>query len=234
MKIIRINDLDIEVEKKRIKNMYLKVYPPDGRIHISAPYGMSNDRINAFVLARMDWILEARERVRSKYKDFVKAEMQYLDGEAVYFDGCKYNLLLAEGKKTGISISGSNMIMHVRQGSTMQQRRKILYDWYRKALQDRIGVLLEKWEPVIGVKASGFGIRSMKTRWGSCNIKSARLTFSLQLAQKNLSCVEYVVVHELVHLLEASHNHIFKAYMDKFLPDWRRIKKELNSPQQAI
>lgn len=234
MKIIKIHDIEIELEKKRIKNMYLKVLPPDGRIRISAPYRMSNDRIQAFVLDRMDWLLKTQERVKSNYIGYIGSDIGYLDGEPVLFNGIKYTLSLQEGKKAGISLDEDRLIMLVRPKSTPDQRKKILNNWYRNALYERINILINKWEPVIGVKAEGFTIRSMKSRWGSCNIRTRRLSFSLMLAQKSLPCVEYVVVHELVHLLEGSHNHLFKAYMDSFLPGWRQIKKELNRAEPGF
>jgi len=234
MKIMKIYDLEIELEKKRIKNMYLKVMPPDGRVRISAPYGMRTDEIYAIVLKRLDWIHRMQEKIRGRQNIYAGRDMQYLDGDMVYYDGQKYSLILKEGKKTGISLDRSALIMHVKPDSSPEQRKKILYDWYRKVLYERIDKLLPKWEQVIGVKSDSFHIRDMKTRWGSCNIKTKKLTFSLLLAKKSLPCVEYVVVHELVHLLEGSHNHVFKAYMDKFLPDWRSIKKELNKPEQGF
>lgn len=228
MKTIKIQELEIELEKKKIKNMYLKILPPDGRIHISAPMGMSNERIQNFVMEKMDWIKEKQKRMKSKSNSLNKQDIQYTDGDLVYFDGRVYTLSLEEGRKTGITPKESKLLMHVRKNSTMEQRKKILNLWYKEVLTAKIDSLILKWEAVIGVKSDGFVIRDMKTRWGSCNIRTRRLSFSLQLAQKSMPCVEYVVVHELVHLLEGSHNHIFKAYMDKFLPDWRSIKKELN------
>lgn len=234
MKIIKIQDIEIELEKKRIKNMYLKVLPPDGRIRISAPYRMSIDRIQDFVLDRMDWLQKTQERIKSNYSGYISMDIDYLDGDPVFFDGIKYELYLQEGKKTGISLEHSRLIMHVRPQSTPEQRKRILYNWYRNTLYERINILIDKWEPVIGVRAEGFTIRNMKSRWGSCNIRTKRLSFSLMLAQKRLTCVEYVVVHELVHLLEGSHNHVFKAYMDRFLPGWRQIKKELNRAEPGF
>lgn len=228
MKIIKIQNLEIELEKKKIKNMYLRILPPDGRIHISAPYRMSDEKIYAFVTDKLDWIYRNQKRIQSRNISLNNQGIQYIDGDSIHFNGCVYNLSLTESKSTGITVSGSGLIMHVRKNSTAEQRKKILQAWYKEFLDESIKSLIFKWEAVIGVKSCGFTIRNMKTRWGSCNTKSRRLSFSLQLAQKSTRCIEYVVVHELVHLLEGSHNHVFKAYMDKFLPDWRRIKKELN------
>lgn len=234
MKTIKIYGIEIELEKKRIKNMYLKVLPPDGHIRISAPYRMSDDRIQAFVLDRMNWLIKTQDRIKRNYNGYIGRNIKYLDGDQILFDGRSYKLSLLEGRKTGIKLEQDRLIMQVRPQSTTEQKRKILYDWYRKALYYRISLLMQKWEPVIGVKAANFTVRNMKSRWGSCNIRTKRINFSLMLAQKSLSCVEYVVVHELVHLLEGSHNNVFKAYMDKFMPGWRQIKKELNGAEQNL
>lgn len=228
MKIIKIRDLEIEVEKKKIKNMYLKILPPNGRIHISAPISMNNDRIQSFVLDKLEWIREKQRKQQTKNNSYINQDIQYKNGDIIYYNGYRYTLSLTESTKTGICINQSELIMHVIKNSTLEQRRKVLYTWYKEVLNDNITSMLIKWEAVIGVKSDGFTIRNMRTRWGTCNIRSKKLTFSLQLATKALRCVEYVVVHELVHLLEGSHNHVFKAYMDRFLPDWRSIKKELN------
>jgi predicted metal-dependent hydrolase len=228
MKILKLQELEIEVEKKKIKNMYLKILPPNGRIHISAPINMNNDRIQSFVMEKLEWIREKQKKQQTKNNSLINQDIQYVNGDMIYYNGCKYRLSLLESAKTGVTVNQSELIMHVRKNSTIEQRRKILYTWYKEVLTVNITSLLIKWEAVIGVKSDSFTIRNMKTRWGTCNIRSKKLSFSLQLATKNLRCVEYVVVHELVHLLEGSHNHVFKAYMDKFLPDWRRIKKELN------
>jgi hypothetical protein len=223
-------DFDIELERKKIKNMYLKILPPDGRIHISAPVRMSNEVIYSFIMQRQDWIRDKQQKLQSSCISKPQADISYTDGDFIYYNGIKYSLSVKVGAKAGISIKQSELVMCVPKNSTTEYRKKLLNKWYKENLSDIISSLLLQWETVIGVKADGFTIRSMKSRWGSCNIRTKRLCFSLQLAQKTQRCIEYVVVHELVHLLEGSHNHVFKAYMNRFLPDWRNIKKELNGP----
>lgn len=228
MKTIRFMDFDIELERKKIKNMYLKILPPDGRIHISAPVRMSNEIIYNFIMQRQDWIRDKQRKLQSKGIAKQQADITYTDGDIIYFLGGEYSLSINEGAKAGISIRQSELVMTTSKNSTAEQRKRLLDKWYKENLTEVINRLLQKWEPVIAVKADGFTVRSMKSRWGSCNIRTKRLCFSLQLAQKAGPCIEYVVVHELVHLLEGSHNRVFKAYMDSFLPNWRNIKKELN------
>jgi predicted metal-dependent hydrolase len=157
-------------------------------------------------------------------------ELTYATGEEIFVWGRKLTLIVNEVSVcNSIQIDSDKLILSIKKGSTIEQRQKFLSEWYRKALQQEIPDLIAKWEQIIEVKSSGFTIRDMKTRWGTCNIRSKNICLNLQLAKKPPKCLEYVIVHELVHLLEKSHNSIFKGYMDKYLPQWRAIKKELNN-----
>ena len=227
MKEIVMNDLPIVIERKKIKNMYLRLLPPQGEVHISAPERMPEEEIRRFILLKYDWIVKQQLRMRQRPEQKVLA---YESGEEVYYRGKKYTLqVIPSAGSMGVSLLGDNLILRVKPGSSPEARAKILNLWYREALTEVIPELLHKWEKVIGVKSSAFTIRDMKTRWGTCNIRTGKICFNLQLAKKDRICLEYVVVHELVHLLEGSHNKVFKAYMDQFLPNWRTMKKELNS-----
>lgn len=227
MKQLVINGLEVELEKKRIKNMYLKILPPEGKIHISAPQRISEEEIRRFVLSKLDWIEEQQGKIRQR--NFSK-ELQYITGEEIPVWGRTLLLQLdMNGKRNSVIVTSTQIYLTVKDVNTIQKRKKVLDDWYRKALVQQLPDCIAKWELLIGVKSSGYQIRDMKTRWGTCNIRTGQVCFNLQLAKKHPKCLEYVVVHELVHLLEKSHNHIFKAYMDKYLPEWRNIKKELNS-----
>lgn len=226
MKQIRINDIQIELEKKRIKNMYLRILPPEGRVYISAPMKMSEEEISRFVISKMEWILHQKAKLERRP---FQPELQFITGEQLYIWGSTYHLLLREAtSRNRIDIIGDEIILYTKSDSTREQREKLLNIWYRKALEAEIPFLLARWEKTIGVSSSGFHIRDMKTRWGTCNIRTKQICLNLQLARKPMKCLEYVVVHELVHLLEQSHNKVFKAYMDRFLPEWRSIKRELN------
>jgi Predicted metal-dependent hydrolase len=226
MKQLIMNGIEIELERKRIKNMYLRILPPDGRIHISAPSRMKEDEIKGFVLSKLDWIEKQQQKMRLS---ITVNTLEYVTGEEIMLWGKKRCLKVSEGYSDNrITLDGDILVLSVKGDSMPEKRRKIMNDWYRKQLQQEIPSLLLKWEKIIGVRASGFTIRDMKTRWGTCNLRSKSICLNLQLAKKAPRCLEYVVVHELVHLLERSHNYIFKSYMDHFLPDWRMIKKELN------
>lgn len=226
MKKIVINNMPIELEKKRIKNMYLKILPPDGRVHITAPLRMSEEEIKRFVLTKLEWMKEQQIKIQERH---IHQELMYSTGDEIFVWGQKYILLVSEQSgRGGISFERERIILNVKDGSSIEQRKRVLDKWYRESLTQKIPHLISKWEQIIGVKSHGFSIRDMKTRWGTCNIRTQNICLSLHLAKKSPRCLEYVVVHELVHLLESSHNNIFKGYLDQFMPDWRVIKKEMN------
>lgn len=226
MKYIYINDLQIELEKKRIKNMYLKILPPDGRVHVNAPVRMSDNEIKHFILTKLDWIQLQQEKMSNRHTHQLQ---EYVDGEEIYLWGERYRLSvkLTTGRPN-IQLEGDTFQLSVKEHTTSIQRKQMIDHWYREALQKVLPPMILQWEQFIGVNSSGFTIRDMKTRWGTCNIRTKKICLSLQLAKKSPRCLEYVVIHELVHLIESSHNKVFKGYMDHFIPEWRMIKKELN------
>jgi predicted metal-dependent hydrolase len=226
MKQLIISNIPIELEKKRIKNMYLRILPPDGRVHISAPVKMSEEEIKRFVTSKLDWIELQQRRIGERH---THQKLEFVSGDEIYVWGRKFNLIITEtNTRQTIGFEGENLILYVKKGSTTEQKSRFMEGWYKKALQQEIPTLISKWESIIGVMSNSWNIRDMKTRWGVCNIRSKNICLNLQLAKKPPKCLEYVVVHELVHLLERSHNSVFKGYMDQFLPQWRTIKKELN------
>lgn len=227
MEQLIINNIPIEIKRKKIKNMYLKILPPDGRVYISAPLRMSVEEIGRFIQLKYDWIRKQQEKIQKRPG---QKELEYISGEEVFVWGKKYTLkVLPTDKNVGVTLLGSELLLFIKPDTTIEKRARILNQWYKQVLQEAIPELIEKWEKIIGVKSSTFVIRDMKTRWGSCNIRTGKICLNLKLVNKRPICLEYVIVHELVHLLEASHNHVFKGYMDQFLPNWRVIKKELNN-----
>lgn len=228
MEKIIINDIEIELTKKNIKNLYLSVHPPDGRVKISAPYRMNMDSIRLFVISKISWI----KRQQSKFKNQERQpEREYVSGESHYFLGQRYllNVIYTNKRKQGVEIRNKRYIdLYVRENTPKYLRERVMIEWYRKQLKELIPPLIAKWEPIIGVKVKEFGVKRMKTCWGTCNTKAKRIWINLELAKKSPTCLEYVVVHEMVHLLERHHNERFKAYMDKFIPNWRAVKAELN------
>ncbi len=223
-----VNDIEIELIKKNIKNIHLSVLPPNGRVRISAPKEMDDDAIRLFAISKLSWIKKQRLKFESQER---QPERVFVSGESHYFLGERYllNVNYTNKRKQGVKIRNKTYIdLFVREGSTKEQRQNVMKEWYRSELKALIPPLIEKWEPIIGVRVESWGVRLMKTRWGSCNTGAKRIWLNLELAKKNPACIEYIVVHEMVHLLERHHNERFIRYMDKFLPNWRSIKAELN------
>ena len=225
---ITINGIEIELTRKNIKNLYLKVHPPHGRVKVSAPKSMNEDSIRAFVVSKLSWIKKHQERLKKQKRI---AEKEYVSGESHYFLGQPYllNVVYTSKRLQGVEIRGNKYLdLFVRKNTPKNLRERVMMEWYRSQLKKLIPPLIEKWEPIMGVEVKEFGVKRMKTRWGTCNPAAKRIWINLELAKKNPICLEYIVVHEMVHLLEGSHNARFKAYMDKFMPSWRAVKAELN------
>jgi len=223
-----VNDIEIKLIKKNIKNIHLSVHPPNGRVRISAPIRMDDEAIRLFVISKLSWIKKQCVKFENQER---QPEREFVSGESHYFLGERYllNVIYTNKGKQEVRIRNKTYIdLVVREGSTKEQRQMVMKEWYRRELKALIPPIIEKWEPTIGVKVESWGVKLMKTRWGSCNTTAKRIWINLELAKKNPACLEYIIVHEMVHLLERLHNERFIAYMDKFLPNWRSIKAELN------
>lgn len=223
---IELGDIKIDVEQKNIKNIHLSVCPPDGHVKISAPKRIDLDIIRLFVINKLKWIKKHQEIFKNQKRE---APKEYLSKELHYFQGKTYLLKLIEhSAKPVVILTHNNIELYVRPDSSKEKRKEILDAWYRTEMKKVIPEMLEKWEKIIGVKADDFGIKKMRTKWGTCNIRAKRIWLNLELTKKPLNCLEYVLVHELVHLLERDHNDRFKNYMSEFMPKWRFLKDELN------
>lgn len=223
---IKLGDIIIEVEQKDIKNIHLSVYPPSGAVRIAAPVKLDLDTIRVYALSKLNWIRKQQEKFRGQVRE---APREYLNRESHFFRGKRYLLKVVERNvPPRIELKHKTMVLYVRPDTTFEKRQIIIDEWYRVQLKALIPPLIEKWEKVIKVKVNDFGIRRMKTKWGTCNTDVGRIWINLELAKKPPQCLEYIVVHEMVHLLERKHNDIFIAYMDKFLPKWKYYKDELN------
>lgn len=222
-----IEDINIDLLQKNIKNIYISVHPPDGRVRMSAPKTMNYESIKLFAISKIDWIKKQRKKFKNQERlpsiEFVSGEIHYLFGE-------RYILNLIEIKyKQRVDIEGEYLNLYATANSTKEKREKILDEWYRVKLKQEIPSLIEKWEKIMNVSVAEWNVKKMKTRWGTCNIQVKRIWINLELAKKNPRCLEYIVVHEMVHLLERNHNDKFKKYMSKFLPNWKDLKNEINS-----
>ncbi len=225
-KLLTVDGIEVLVTKKAIKNMHLYVKPPDGRAEVSAPLRMPDAQIEAFVRSKIGWIKWHREAFAQRPP---KAERAYVSGETLYIWGAEYALLVRYAVRgSSLVLDGNRAILTVREQSTPQQRERVVNEWYRAILKAEIERLLPKWEEITGLHPSGWQVKNMKSRWGSCNVSTRKIWLSLQLAKRAPVCLEYVLVHELVHLAEKSHNARFRAYMDRFMPDWRIIRERLN------
>lgn len=227
MKDLIIGDIQIEVIKKNIKNLHLSVHPPNGRVRIAAPNTMNDEAIRVFAISKLSWIKKQRAKFQNQER---QSEREYVSGESHYFQGRRYLLnVVYTTKKQRVEIKKNNQLdLYVRKESTKAQREKVMMEWYRAHLKKQIPDIIAKWEKIIGVSVNSWGVKLMKTKWGTCNPNARRIWVNLELAKKNPRCLEYIIVHEMIHLLEKHHNDRFHAYMDQFLPNWREIKAELN------
>jgi len=226
---ISIGDIIIDVVRKNIKHMHLSVHPPDGRVRISAPKRMDDEAVRAFAVSKLPWIKRRRSRFKKQKHPL---PLKYISGESHYLKGKRYVLHIiyqSPPLPNKVEIRGEKYLdLSIRKGSQMEKRKQVSKEWYRAQLKEMIPDLMKKWERKIGVKVKEWRVKQMKTKWGSCNITAKRIWLNLELAKRPPRCLEYILVHELTHFLEPSHNRRFKTYMDKFLPDWRLIEKELN------
>ena len=227
---MKISSLDfgsfnIEIVQKRIKNIYFRVYPLKKTIVVSAPVHLDPESLNRAILGKKDWILRQVNKTPARLP---LPEKTYAAGEEFLFQGEAYPLEVTEQNRgQGVIFTDNHIHLIAPPGSGISEREFLLDVWCRKEMKQSICAILENWQPLIGVKIRQFGVRKMKTRWGSCNINAARIWLSLKLIHLPPQFLEYVTVHEMVHLLEKGHNARFKGFMDRFIPDWRNLKKEL-------
>ncbi len=223
---LNLGDITVEVELKDIKNIHLSVYPPSGRVRIAAPLRMNLDTIRIYAISKLGWIKKQQQKFRSQVRE---APREYLNKEGHYYLGKRYLLKIVEcDAPPVVRIKHHTIELQVRPGSGLSKKQEVMEEWYREQLRDLAQPLIEKWEKTLKVSLNELGIRKMKTKWGTCNREAGRIWLNLELAKKPIHCIEYIIVHELVHLLERNHNSIFIAYMDNFLPDWKHLKNELN------
>jgi predicted metal-dependent hydrolase len=224
--LIRLGDIAVDVVLKDIKNVHLSVYPPSGRVRIAAPRRMSLDTIRVFAISKLGWIKQQQRKLREQERETPR---EYLTRESHYLWGRRYLLQLIEcDESPSVTLSHRKMVLRVRPGTGDEKKQAIVEQWYREQLRQAALPLIAKWEPVLGVKVRRSFIRRMKTRWGSCNPLASSIRLNTDLAKKPPECLEYIVVHEMVHLLETTHNARFIALMDRFIPQWAFRRKLLN------
>lgn len=223
---LELSDITLNVVRKAIKNVHLSVYPPSGRVRISAPLRMNLDTIRVFAISRLGWIRQQQQKILSQERE---APREYLERESHYVWGKRYLLTVSErNEPPSIEIKHSRLLLQVRPRTDEDKRGALVEKWYREQLKEAVPPLLARWQPLLGVKVERFFVQRMKTKWGSCNHKACTIRLNTELAKKPPECLEYIVVHELVHLLESTHNAIFVALMDRFMPKWQFHRHTLN------
>ena len=222
---IDLGDLQVEVILKDIKNINLRVYPPTGRVRISAPFHTSLYTIRAFAISKSAWIKHVQKRLRRRAN---VTPLKFTNGETHDVWGDHYLLDVIEKEaQPRVHVEGSSLVLQVRPGTGRPKREAIVDRWYHDQLKEVVPALIEKWEAIIGVKVAALFVRKMKSRWGTCNLSAGSIRLNSKLAKKHRECLEYVVVHEMVHLVEPTHGQRFKALMDRFMPPWRHQKAML-------
>ena len=227
MKQMTISNIKIDVVRKDIKNIHLAVYPPTGRVRIAAPLRVNNDAIRLFAISKLGWIkrhqrkFEGQERISPR---------EYKNRESHYFQGRRYllNIIEADAPPKVVLKNKTYIDLYVRPKTPIAKRHEIMKEWYRQKLKEKIPPLIKKWEKKMDVLVNEFGVKKMKTKWGTCNRKAKRIWLNLELAKKPAQCLEYIVAHEMVHLLERNHNDRFISLMNEFMPKWKFYRDELN------
>ncbi len=222
---IAVNGITVDIVRKEIKNLHLGVYPPDGKVRVAAPLAVNDEAIRYAVIGKMGWIKQQQAKFTNQPRQSTR---EMVSGESHYFLGQRYRLDVIEGPGPVKVICNKSVIkLHMPPHSNTKQRELALQQWYRKEIKSIIPLMLEKWQPILSVEVAEWGVKKMKTKWGSCNTSERRIWINLELIKKPIQCLEYIVVHELVHLLEKHHSARFKAYMDNFMPHWRLNREEL-------
>jgi len=223
---LKLGDIVVDVVLKDIKNVHLSVHPPAGRVTVSAPIRMTLDTIRVFTISKLGWIKQQQHKFREQERETPR---QYLDRESHYVWGKRYLLKLVENDGTpSIELKHHKMILKLRSGPDESTRQNVVETWYRDQLKKVLPPLIAKWERIIGVKVERFFVQRMKTKWGSCNHEARHIRLNTELAKKPRECLEYIVVHEMVHLIEPTHNSRFIDLMERFMPRWRFYRDRLN------
>lgn len=229
---IEVSGIPVEIRRKAIKNLHVGVYPPDGKVRVAVPLHLDDEAVRLAIVSRLGWI-------RRQQQGFARQERQscreMVTGESHYFMGKRYRLDVVEqpGKPRVRVVNNSTLELRVPPSTDREGRQQIFERWYRRQLKARIPELLSHWEGVVGVDVADCRVKKMKTKWGSCNIQARRIWLNLELVKKPYRCIEYILVHEMVHLLERHHTDRFRGLMDQYMPDWRLRRAELNESPLA-
>lgn len=223
---IQLGDIAIQVTRKAIKNVHLSVYPPDGRVTLAAPIGTRIEVARAYAISKLGWIREQQAKLKLQARE---APRQFVERESHYLWGRRYLLSVVErDTRPHVALDHKRITLVVRPGSDRAKRAEIVHTWHKRLLHEAIPPLIAKWERKLGVKVSSYYLQRMKTKWGSSNPKSANIRLNTELVKKPKDLLEYVIVHEMAHLIEPTHNEHFIAILDQHFPSWKEARDELN------
>ena len=224
---ITVSNLDIFIDRKDIKNLHIGVYPPLGRIRVATPLRLDDEAVRLAVISRLAWIKKQKNNFLNQPR---QSQREMVSGESHYLFGQRYLLdVIYQNGKHEIIKKHSKLELHVKPNTTLQNRLLVLQEFYRSKLKTELEKLIDKWENNIGIKLNSYEVKKMKTKWGSCNIEKKKILLNLELAKQPIECIEYIIAHEMMHLLERHHNDNFKSLMEKYLPNWRKRKETLNN-----
>ena len=229
---IDVRGIEVEIERKDIKNLHIGVYPPNGRVRAATPLHLDNEAVRLAVVSRLSWIKKQQESFKHQER---QSKREMITGESHYFKGKRYRLdvVESEGRQEVRLINNKTMQIKVQPGTDRDKRLALLQKWYRQQLRNVINELRPIWEQKMELEIAELKIKIMKTKWGSCNIEDQRIWLNLELAKKPVSCTEYILVHEMIHFFERHHTERFRQLMEYYLPDWRLRKDELNASPLA-
>jgi len=223
---IDLGEIPVDVVRKDIKNIHLSVNPPDGRVRISAPLRLDLDTIRVFAISKLAWIKKEQRKMREQERETPR---EYLERESHYLWGRRYLMEIVEAERPPfVSLKHKVMVLSVRPGTSEENRKKVVDEWYRARLREKAEPLIAEWEPRLGVKVNRLFIQRMKTRWGSCNSDRGYVRLNTHVAKKPIKCLEYLLVHEMLHIIEPTHNAYFKALLEKHVPQWEHLRRLLN------
>jgi len=226
---INVSDITVDVIRKDIKNIHLTIYPPNGRIKVSVPLKVDDESLRLFIVSKMGWIKKKLKELADQDRQSIR---KYVSGENHYYWGKRYilNVIFQKAPLANkVVIRNKKYLdLYIRENSSQQIRKNALYSWYRSELKKEIPTLVAKWEKKLDVSLLDWGVRSMKTKWGTCNTIAKRIWLNLELVKKPYQCLDYIVLHEILHLIERTHSDRFNLLMEKYFPNWKSVRKELN------
>jgi predicted metal-dependent hydrolase len=223
---IQLGDIEIAVSRKSVKNVHLSVHPPAGRVTLVAPIATRLEVVRAYAISKLGWIRNQQAKLRAQARETPR---QFVERESHYLWGRRYLLSVVEkDAKPCVKLDHRRITLTVRPGSTLAKREEVMQEWHRALLHEAVPALIRKWETKLGVTVSGYFLQRMKTKWGGCNHRAGNIRLNTELVKKPKDLLEYVVVHEMLHMLEPTHNERFLTLLDQHYPTWREARAELN------